>query len=184
MQHIIISLKELSESSRLLDDNFSTDADELVTDINAQLNTFGQFEDQQRRIESLQKRIEMGRKLIRSLSERVDAVSTRVTGWERADKEWQEKTRRRLKVVWVVTSVTSFLLLLLFVGTQYGSESLESTTARIASDGLKTAAEVVGAVPKAVARDDELQEMGVIVQAMLPEGSPNATDILQAFDEL
>ncbi|KAK4147729.1 uncharacterized protein C8A04DRAFT_24277 [Dichotomopilus funicola] len=184
MQNTIIALKELSESSRLLSDNFSTEADELVTDINMQLHTFGQFEDQQRRIESLQKRIEMGRKLIRSLSERVDAVSARVTGWERADKEWQEKTRRRLKVVWVVTSVIFFSLLLLFVGTQYGPESLESTTARIASDGLQTAADVVGAVPQVVARDDEPQGRGGLIKAVSLEGSSNATDILHVFDEL
>jgi hypothetical protein len=29
-------------------------------------------------------------------------VRERVEGWERADREWQDRTRRRLKVVWSI----------------------------------------------------------------------------------
>ncbi|KAK4042570.1 hypothetical protein C8A01DRAFT_13870 [Parachaetomium inaequale] len=140
LQATVAALKELSEHSRQLNSSFGTEADEVVADISAQLDAFGQFKDQQQRIESLQSRIQAGRALIRSLSERVDAVSARVEGWERADREWQEKTRKRLKAVWVVTSVVFFLVLSLFIGSQYAPESLESTTARIASDGLWDAA--------------------------------------------
>ena len=119
LQNTIAALRELAEASHQLNNSFTADADELVTDINSQLDAFGQFEDQQQRIESLQSRIHAGRDLIRSLSERVDAVSERIESWERADKEWQERTRRRLMVIWGITSAVIFVLALLYYGAQY-----------------------------------------------------------------
>jgi hypothetical protein len=144
LQNTIAALKELSDQSRQLNSSFGAEADDLVTDTNSQLDTFGQFEDQQNRIESLQGRIQAGRELIGSLSERVDAVSGRIESWERADWEWQEKTRKRLKTFWVVTSVIVFLILSVFIGSQYAPEGLEETTTRIASDGLNTLRRAVG----------------------------------------
>jgi cell division protein FtsB len=158
----------------------------VVADISAQLDAFGQFEDQQQRIESLQSRIQAGRALIKSLSERVDAVSARVEGWERADREWQEKTRKRLKAVWVVTLVIFLLVLSLFVGSQYVPESLESTTARIASDGLRGAAG-----PNTDTRigpgDSGAPGKSRPLNDTEPPGLPlpsDTADMLRAFDEL
>ncbi|KAL2141220.1 hypothetical protein VTI28DRAFT_2679 [Corynascus sepedonium] len=187
LQGTVLALKELSERSRQLNESFGAEADELVTDISAQLDTFGQFKDQQKRIESLQGRIQVGRELINSLSERVDAVSTRIEGWERADREWQEKTRKRLKAIWVVTSVVIFLVLSLFVGTQYVPEGLESATTRVASEGLSSLGDVAGTKP----------EMSLSTQKSEPHGNgwplnhtdsqggfSHRVDMLRAFDEL
>lgn len=136
LQSTISALKELAELSQQLNSDIDTEAEELVTEVSSQLDAFGQFEDQQKRIESLQSRIQTGRELIRALSERVDAVSKRIESWERADREWQEKTRRRLKAFWVVTSVVIFLVLSLLVGAQYAPENLEGTP--VATESLKT----------------------------------------------
>ncbi|KAK4111967.1 hypothetical protein N656DRAFT_780106 [Canariomyces notabilis] len=137
LQGTITALKELAESSQKLNETFSAETEALVADINSQLDAFGQFEDQQRRIQSLQNRITLGRESIALLSKRVDGVRERIESWERADKEWQERTRKRLKVVWIVTSVVIFVVVLLYVGAQYTPDSLEATS-QIASDGSNT----------------------------------------------
>jgi ABC-type transporter Mla subunit MlaD len=137
LQGTITALKELAESSQKLNETFSAETEALVADINSQLDAFGQFEDQQRRIQSLQNRITLGRESIALLSKRVDGVRERMESWERADKEWQERTRKRLKVVWIVTSVVIFVVVLLYVGAQYTPDSLEATS-QIASDGSNT----------------------------------------------
>jgi len=188
LQGTLVALKELSERSRQVNESFRREADDLVTDISAQLDTFGQFEDQQRRIESLQSRIQAARDLIKSLSERVDAVSVRIEGWERADREWQEKTRKRLKAIWVVTSVVFFLMLSAFIGSQYVPESLESTTTRIASDGLNSIKGIAGVSPDRSGSGGDSEprwkSWSLNNTEPIPGVSAPTTDMLRAFDEL
>lgn len=123
LQSTISALKELSDHTRQLNSNFKTETDEMVGDISTQLDALGQFEDQQKRIAALQGRIYKGKEMIRSLSQRVDAVSQRIDRWQRADKAWQERTRKRLTIGWAITSVVTFVLIALFVTGQYGPES-------------------------------------------------------------
>ncbi|KAK4136507.1 hypothetical protein BT67DRAFT_416608 [Trichocladium antarcticum] len=187
LQSTIPALEELAQLSSELNGNFSIDAEELVTDIGSQLDAFGHFEDQQKRIESLQSRIHAGRGLIRGLSERVDAVSGQIESWERADREWQEKTRKRLKAGWVVTSVVIFLVLALFVGAQYVPEGLEGSTARRASDGLNTLRGAAAAKADALwnSRDAERPETSNSPANTMTTESPSvAAEFIRAFDEL
>ncbi|KAK4154718.1 hypothetical protein C8A00DRAFT_14162 [Chaetomidium leptoderma] len=187
LQGTVAALKELAELSGQLNDSFNTEADELATDISAQLDAFGQFEDQQQRIESLQSRIQAGRELIRSLGERVDAVGERIEGWGQADREWQEKTRKRLKAVWVVTSVVIFLVLSLFIGSrQYAPEGLEETTTRIASDGLNTLRDVAGVKTDTLrsSRDTESQGHSRPLNSSTEPPGVSSPDMLRVFDEL
>ncbi|KAK0734840.1 hypothetical protein B0T26DRAFT_608343, partial [Lasiosphaeria miniovina] len=150
LQGTIAALKELAELSRQMNSSFSSEAEELVADVSSQLDGLGQFDDQQERIESLQGRIHVGRDKIRALSDRVDAVRERIENWERADREWQERTRKRLKAVWLVTSLVIFLMLLLLATAHYASESGKlddgsSAAVRMANDGLQTIRNVTGA---------------------------------------
>ncbi|KAK0751541.1 hypothetical protein B0T18DRAFT_362078 [Schizothecium vesticola] len=146
LQSTILALKELVGLSDQMNHVFNADAKELTTDISSQLDAFGQFEDQQRRIEKLQGRILTGRDKIRVLSKRVDLVMDRIENWERADREWQERTRKRLKAVWVVTSIVLFCLLFLFLGAQYGyaPEGVEGQPGRPAIGGPDVAPEAMG----------------------------------------
>ncbi|KAK3900929.1 hypothetical protein C8A05DRAFT_16820 [Staphylotrichum tortipilum] len=182
LQATIVALKELAEHSRDLSSTFDADSRELVGEISAQLDAFDRFEDQARRITSLQSRINTGRELVRSLSARVDAVSERVEGWGRADREWQEKTRRRLKVVWVVTLGVAVLVLSLFIGAQYVSEGLEETTARA---GLETLRGGEGTEVRVV-EGVEGQGGGVVMvnETEAPGVSSALPDMLRVFDEL
>ncbi|KAK0624678.1 hypothetical protein B0T17DRAFT_530791 [Bombardia bombarda] len=139
LQSTMMALKELAGLSRDMATTFSADAQELTADISAQLDAFGQFEDQQQRIEALQGRVHVGRDRIRALSERVDVVRERIERWERADREWQERTRKRLRIVWVLTSVVVVFVLLLVLSAQYAPESLmegRDAAGRVADDSL------------------------------------------------
>lgn len=190
LQNTVAALKELSEQSRQLNSSFEAETDDVVTDINAQLDAFGQFKDQQQRIELLQSRIQSGRERIASLSERVDAVSERIERWERADWEWQEKTRKRLKAFWVATSVVVFLVLALLIGSQYASENLEVTAARVASDGLETLQEAAGRKADTLRSSNgagkaDGQEVDAPLNYTEPlDSSTPGPDMLRAFDEL
>jgi hypothetical protein len=119
LQTSIIGLKELALRSQRIPEDFQRDTASLASEIRTQISSFNQFEQQSARIDALQERIEKGRAKVETLSKRVDVVGDRVEGWEKADKEWQERTRKRLKVIWTIMSVVFFAMLLLLVSAQY-----------------------------------------------------------------
>ncbi|KAK9421618.1 hypothetical protein SUNI508_05548 [Seiridium unicorne] len=121
LQSTVVGIKELATMSLETNETFKTGSKALVTEIESQLDAFGQFDEQQKHIENLQSRIYTGRQKVQQLSERVDIVRERVESWERADREWQERTRRRLKVLWIITSTLVMVMLLLYLGAQYAS---------------------------------------------------------------
>ncbi|WDK14165.1 hypothetical protein CGRA01v4_05446 [Colletotrichum graminicola] len=119
LQSTVAAIQELAVTSRQLMGEFKEQAEEMERDVAAQLDQFGQFGEQEARIASLQGRVETGRARIQGLSGRVDAVRRRIEGWENADREWQEKTRKRLRTIWIVMSVVFAVLIVLFVGAHY-----------------------------------------------------------------
>ncbi|KAL2271099.1 hypothetical protein VTJ83DRAFT_470 [Remersonia thermophila] len=119
LQSTIAALQDLAQRSQQLTAAFQAEASELDADVRAQLDAFGDLADQQRRIEALQRRVRASREVMEGLSERVDVVRKRVEGWERADRAWQEKTRRRLRAFWVVTSIVVFLLVAVLLAARY-----------------------------------------------------------------
>ncbi|KAK0731459.1 hypothetical protein B0H67DRAFT_564874 [Lasiosphaeris hirsuta] len=187
LQSTIVALKELAGLSQQMNNTFRIEAEELVADISSQLDAFGQFKEQQKRVERLQSRIHIGREKITVLSGRVDVVRDRIESWERADREWQERTRKRLKAFWVVTSIIAFIMLLLLVSAQYTPEGLEGSTVRRANESLNTLRDATGGGTNLLWPDGE-------VEGSRAEGTPNGTetaevhsvsaDILRAFDEL
>ncbi|KAI5465936.1 hypothetical protein BGZ63DRAFT_400370 [Mariannaea sp. PMI_226] len=141
LQTTVASLKELAETSRNIHNEFERDSKEIENDIAVQINSFGQFEDQQASIESLQSRIYDGRAKIRSLSDRVDVVRRRVEAWDRLDKESQEKTRRRLKAIWICMSIVSMaIILIFFFGSHYvpSNSSFMSAETRVAESIIES----------------------------------------------
>ncbi|TVY24594.1 hypothetical protein LHYA1_G006425 [Lachnellula hyalina] len=115
LQNTIISLKELAGMTKALNSEFKTESEEIVSDISSHINAFEGFESQESRIAGLQARIVQGREKITVLGGRVDVVRERVEGWERAEFAWQEKTRKRLRFLWIVMSVVAVLVLALVV---------------------------------------------------------------------
>ncbi|KAK3341404.1 hypothetical protein B0T25DRAFT_341036 [Lasiosphaeria hispida] len=187
LQSTIVALKELAGLSQQMNNTFGSEAEELVTEVNSQLDAFGQFEEQQKRVERLQSRIHIGREKITVLSGRVDVVRDRIESWERADREWQERTRKRLKAFWVVTSIVTFIMLLLLVSAQYAPESLEGSTVHLANESLNTLRNVTGVGanllwPDTDAEDGRVEE--TLNGTETAEAPSISTDILRAFDEL
>ncbi|KAG7133728.1 hypothetical protein HYQ45_008157 [Verticillium longisporum] len=121
LQVTVTAMRELATLSREIKGVFEAESQEMVRDVQAQVDSLGQFEEQKKRIVDLQGRIEAGRNKIQALSGRVDVVKERIEGWEKADREWQEKTRKRLKSLWIVMSVVFALLVLLLVGAKYAA---------------------------------------------------------------
>jgi len=111
LQNTISSLKELANMTRKLNEDFKTESEEVVIDINTQLSTFEGFDDQQKRIEALAERVQAGRERIKTLGSRVDIVKKRVSCWEQAETEWKEKTRKRLRIMWSVIFISAFIII-------------------------------------------------------------------------
>ncbi|KAM4054875.1 hypothetical protein HRG_005694 [Hirsutella rhossiliensis] len=119
LQNTVTAMKGLAEGLRDMCDGFDDDSRALESDTVSQLVALGRFEEQEAKISSLQNRVHHGRARIQGLTGRVDVVRERIEGWERADRDWQERTRKRLKIFWSVTSVVAILIVALAVGVKY-----------------------------------------------------------------
>lgn len=185
LQGTITDLKELAGMSQELDESFKTESQGLVNELEQQIDSFGQFDDQQKRILELRGRIHTGRDKVDNLSRRVDVVRERIEGWERADLEWQERTRKRLKTIWIIMSVTIFSLMLIFVGAQYApsSEDISALTdLALGKEGGQPDLGKIGAnrSENVAAMMDEVRE------AISSRRGDRAveSDVFRAFDEL
>lgn len=105
LQNTISSLKELALMARELNKDFKTESEEVVEDIQTQMSSFNAFDQQQQKVSSLAGRVNQGREKIKTLSERVEVVQKRVSGWEEAEEAWQENTRKRLRILWVLIAL-------------------------------------------------------------------------------
>lgn len=123
LQKTIVSLKELASASVSTNDNFVAESRSFLAEAQARLDAFGQFDEQEKHVQALEARVHKGRDRIEALSTRVDVVRQKVERWERADREWQERTRRRLKSIWGVVLGLALVLLLFYFGAKlYGPE--------------------------------------------------------------
>lgn len=134
LQETVLDLRALALTAEATNRRFAVDAETVRHDISQQIahiegggvsasgsGTSGSAmpmpDDQQRRLERLSVRVHRGRQAVQTLSDRVDAVRGRVELWERADRAWQERTRTRLKVLWVIVSSVLLVLVVLLVVT-------------------------------------------------------------------
>lgn len=119
LQNTINALRDLAENSRGIYGALEKDSGELEGDIGGQLDALGRFDEQQGQIEGLQSRIHDGRAKVQALSARIDVVQERIESWERADQHWQDRTRRRLKYIWMVMLIASLAIFVLFLSFRY-----------------------------------------------------------------
>jgi hypothetical protein len=111
LQGTITSMKELAGLARELNDEFEHESEEVVTEIETSLAGFEGFDGQQKRIEALAERVKKGREKIKVLGDRVEIVTEKVDGWKKAEEEWHERTRKRLKGLWIIIAVCGVLVL-------------------------------------------------------------------------
>ncbi|KUJ11281.1 uncharacterized protein LY89DRAFT_655061 [Mollisia scopiformis] len=182
LQSTISSLKELASMTKDLNQEFKNESEELVREVSAQLEGFGSFAEQEKRIGDLQERVKAGRERIKALGGRVDIVKDRVEGWERAEGEWQERTRKNLRILWIVISCFIAVLLAL-VAFQYTPAMTGPEVPR----GLNTTG-LLGKVPDFESFKNESQALKREVEERL-DGSmnraqPEENPRLRVFDEL
>lgn len=136
LQNTIVALKDLAQASTLTNDGFIAESQAVVTEAQAQLDSFGDFSEQQARVQALQERVQGGRERIAALSARVDVVRDRVEKWERADREWQERTRRRLKIMWGVLFGLGLLILVLSWGARLYAPEIGEVVGELQQEAL------------------------------------------------
>jgi hypothetical protein len=186
LQNTIASLTELAQMTRLLNEEFGTESEKVVKDIGASLDGFHGFTTQQRQIEELSERVKAGRDKVNTLRTRVDLVRDRVEGWERAEGEWQDRTRKRMRVLWILMSVAAavFVALSIFRYTPVGSPGLEILTRLNVSD-------IVGSVPEPEPRKETWTLKKTVMNALenmsscdMGEEPLEEDPRLRLFDEL
>jgi hypothetical protein len=115
LQSTISTLKELATMTRGINDEFNTESESLIRETSTQLDTFDSFNAQERKISGLEDRILHGREKVTLLGQRVSIVQQKLDHWEKVESEWRVRTRKRLKVLWVIMSVILFILLGLLI---------------------------------------------------------------------
>jgi hypothetical protein len=116
LQNTILSMQEIAGLTKSLNEEFKTESEEVINEVQGQLEGFNGFQSQEERISALQTRVKAGRDKIGTLGERVDIIRQRVESWEKAEFEWQERTRRRFRLIWMIMSAAAvvFIALILF----------------------------------------------------------------------
>ncbi|CAM1506550.1 Fc.00g061910.m01.CDS01 [Cosmosporella sp. VM-42] len=183
LQSTMIALKDLAETSRNIHQGFDKDSREIENDITLQLAKLGQFTEQQGNIESLQTRIQDGRAKIRSLSDRVDIVRERIEAWEHADNEWQERTRKRLKTIWLFISIVALTMTLIYFGAQYVPPSLDIMN--LDSGSVPRVVEAITESRNESTYTQSTDELGEDSgEEVLRKRAVDVDEALHAFDEL
>lgn len=173
--------------TRQLNDEFERESEEVVAEIETSLEAFEGFKDQQTRINDLSERVKKGREKIKVLGDRVGIVAEKVDGWERAEGEWQERTRKRLRVLWIIIAIGGVLFL--------GLVAFQYTPARTHGPGVLkgfNASELGGNVPDLEQIKNETWKLKRSTEAALEKMKAKSKDKrkldedprLRVFDEL
>ncbi|KAI0394022.1 hypothetical protein F5Y17DRAFT_429644 [Xylariaceae sp. FL0594] len=186
LQNSIVAIKELAGMSEEITKNFTSESLALESEIESQISVYEQTEGQKERIQHYQSRIHAVRDKVHNLSQRVDTVRERIEAWEKADKAWQERTRRRLKVLWIVISTIVLVLMFLFLGTRHSSSAVGRN--ELTETGLKTH-ERAGMVENLVANSSKnasamAEQIRQELARKRKQGATQGEEALQVFDEL
>lgn len=182
LQNTVMALKELASASASMNEGFTAESESVLAEAQAQLDAFGQFDEQQARVQALQDRVHGGRERITALSERVDIVRQKVERWERADYLWQNKTRRRIKIVWGMLLGFVLLLLLLYAGAKAYAPELDELAVDLKEDAMlaKLKLESGGRGPFA----SHEKEWSMALNFSRDKAAEGGDEALRALDEL
>lgn len=111
LKNTITSMREIAGLTKDLNEVFKDESEEVVREIETSLTGLVDLEAHQQRIEALAASVQKGRQKIKTLADRVDVVKDKVDAWERSELDWQERTRKRLKVLWIIMAVCGLVFL-------------------------------------------------------------------------
>lgn len=90
----INGLQELTNLTNELHQNFETDANELAEDVQAQLEGFNNFEQQQDQVSALESRIKAGKEKAEALNGRLEEAKRRVDARAKSEAELEARNTR------------------------------------------------------------------------------------------
>lgn len=182
LQNTVVALKELASASASTNEGFTADLESVLAEAQAQLDALGQFDEQQARVQALQDRVHGGRERITALSDRVDIVRQKVERWERADYLWQNKTRRRIKIVWGVLLGFVLLVVLLYAGAKAYAPELDEPAADLKEDAMLAKLKLESGGQGSSASHEEDRSMALNFSR--DKAAEGVDEVLRALDEL
>lgn len=194
LQNTMVALRDLAQASKATSAGFIAESHSVLFATQAQLDAFGDFSEQQERVQALQDRVHGGRERIATLSQRVDIVKQRVERWERADREWQERTRRKLKIIWGVVLGSGLVILVLYLGARAYAPEIEGVVEELKED-VEVAKTPLGHSAVGVGlgkttngdgdgENKSLPELDFLSRGRDREAEMAGDDVIRALDEL
>lgn len=101
------SLHELSDSMKALCQEFERETTNVDHEVRRQLNEFKGFEPQIKMVDALEERMQTGRKKAEELGNRLEVVRARIAEWEKKESDWQARTSRNLRILWLSMLIMS-----------------------------------------------------------------------------
>lgn len=115
LRSTVASLQQLAEESRRMHLSFNDDSNKLVEDTKRNLNSFGNFDGQEKTINNLVSQLKNSKEKTNKLNDRLEAARNRIEAYEKREREKQQKRRKNWWIVWGI--LIAFFALILGVWT-------------------------------------------------------------------
>ncbi|KAI9885530.1 MAG: hypothetical protein M1823_002669 [Watsoniomyces obsoletus] len=114
LQGTIVSLQGVSRGTEDLRKQSEVETHDVESETETHLAELKGFNDHRSKIEGLGGKVKAGREKVVDLSTRLEKLRDMVEEWERKEKEWQVKVRRRLRILWILASFGIILFIVLY----------------------------------------------------------------------
>ena len=113
LRSTVASLQQLADESRRMHKAFQEDTANLEKDTNQNLESFGNFDNQERTINDLVKKLQDSRGRTNTLNDRLESARLRVEAYEERESVKNKRRRYRFHVFWA--SLVGLILLVIAV---------------------------------------------------------------------
>lgn len=114
LRSTVASLQQLAEESRRMHSQFQEDTTKLCQDTRSNLDGFGNFDAQEKRINKLVNQLKGSKSKTDKLNDRLEAARNRVEALEKRELEKKNSRRKRWSVAWgVIVAVIGLIIALI-----------------------------------------------------------------------
>ena len=128
LRSTVASIQQLADESRKMHASFQEDTAKIERETKQNLTSYGNFEQQEKRINKLVSHLQDSRGRTNKLNDRLESARLRVEAFEQQEDARQAKRRVRLHVLWTTTLAVFVLIMAIVlaknrraVGRQVGS---------------------------------------------------------------
>jgi hypothetical protein len=111
LRSTVASIQHLADESRKMHSNFQEDTAKIERDTKQNLNSYGNFEQQEKRINVLVSQLQDSRGKTDKLNDRLESARLRVEAFEQQENSRQAKRRTRWHILWA-TAVAVLVLII------------------------------------------------------------------------